>query len=200
MSTTVLCNLALSHIGVSKEIQNVETEQSKEAAACRRFREVARQKVLGDFAWPFANRIEALSLVTEDPNDEWLYEYGQPADCLKARRILSGIIPESEDTRVPFVESNGTSQTVIWTDKIDAQLEFTIDEDDTDRWPADFKLAYSYMLAMLLAPRLTAGDPFKLQGSVAKLYEVEISNAKKNAMNNQQKRQDPLPEMLRTRA
>jgi hypothetical protein len=74
-----ICNLALSHVGVSTEIANLDTERSKEAQACRRFYEPTREEVLRAFAWPFATRFVDLQLVEEEPNDEWAYSYRYPA-------------------------------------------------------------------------------------------------------------------------
>ena len=68
---TQISNIAISHLGIGLEIQNLETENSAEAKACRRFYETSRDAVLGDFEWPFATKIIELNLVEEGPNTEW---------------------------------------------------------------------------------------------------------------------------------
>lgn len=199
-SLTEACNLALSHLGVSKEIQAVETEQSKEAAACRRFAETARKATLRDADWPFATARADLQLIQENPNDDWDYEYGYPNGCLKARRIPSGTYPETRASRIPFKIAYTSTKEVIHTNLADAALEYTIDIEDPGRWPPDFLIAYSYRLAVYLAPRLTAGDPFKTGANAMRMYQFEISKATATAFNEEQPSEDPDPEMIRARS
>ena len=70
-SKTEIANLALSHLGVGKEIGNLDTEKTEEAVAMRRFYESARDATLRDFPWPFATRMVALALVASPPTQWW---------------------------------------------------------------------------------------------------------------------------------
>ena len=90
-SKTEIGNLALSHIGIGKEVANIETEQSAEASALRRVYDTALRKTLRDFNWPFARVIADLGLIEEDPTDEWDFSYRVPSDCVSFRRIPSGV-------------------------------------------------------------------------------------------------------------
>src|SRR3990172_6032289 len=125
-----ICNMALSHLGNSKEIAILATEKSEEAAACRRFYETARDTVLRDFAWPFATRILSLGLVEEDPNDEWAYAYRYPTDCLLLRRLLSGLRHDNRQSRAPYRVARDDDGLVIYTDLAEAQMEYTVRETD----------------------------------------------------------------------
>ena len=55
--------MAISHLGVGKEIENFDTENSEEANACRRFYRVALEASLRDFSWPFATQNITLALI-----------------------------------------------------------------------------------------------------------------------------------------
>lgn len=182
-SVTEICNLALSHIGISKEISNVDTEQSQEAKACRRFYDIARQAVLKDFNWPFATKFAVLNLIEEDPNDEWDFSYRYPVDCLYARRILSGFRDDTEATRVAYKVGQDSQGILFFTDKETAELEYTLDAEEVERFPSDFKIALSYRLAHYIAARLTAGDPFGLGDKAMQKYMIEIGKASANAFN-----------------
>lgn len=182
-SKTEICNLALSHLGISKEIANVDTEQSQEAKACRRFYDLSRQTVLKDFNWPFATKFANLNLVETNPNDEWAFSYRYPVDCLYARRILSGFREDSESTRISYKVIQDDQGLLFLADKENAQLEYTLDLENTDLFSSDFRIALSYRLAHYIAPRLTAGDPFNLADKTLKKYQIEITNAAANALN-----------------
>ena len=199
-STTEICNMALSHLGHGKEINNVDTETSSEASACRRFYEIARLTTLRDFPWPFATKIEELSLVEEDPNAEWGFSYRYPPDCLKFRRILSGTRNDTRQTRVPFKIAQDDTGILIFSDTDEADAEFTKDMNDPTVYPSDFVLALSFKLASLIAPRLTAGDPAKLGDRTLQLYMHAIGQARVTAANEEQHEEDPESEFIRARS
>ena len=178
-----ICNLALSHLGVSTEIQTLETERSQEAQAARRFYATTRDQVLRDFPWPFASATAALALVEEEPTSEWAYSYRMPAGCLKFRRILSGAgRVETPDTRVPYRILGDDAGALLFTDQADAEGEWTRRVENTEHWPPDAVLAFSLLLASFLAPRVTGGDQFKLGARALQVYAVLIARAQAQAI------------------
>lgn len=182
-SITDICNMAISHLGISKDIANVSTEQSAEAKACRRFLDIARETVLKDYNWPFATKMATLNLVEEDPNDEWAYSYRYPSDCLYARRILSGFRDDTDLTRIPYKITQDSTGILIYCDTENAILEYTLNTENVDLFSSDFKVALSYRLAHYIAPRITAGDPFGLGDKALQKYVLEIQRASANAFN-----------------
>lgn len=181
LSATDICNMALSHLGISKEIANLN-EQSKEAEACRRFYDITRQSVLKDHSWPFASKYATLALIEQNPNDEWTYAYRYPVDCLFLRRILSGLRNDTEASKIPYAISQDDAGYVILTNQDSAQVHYTIDVSES-LFTSDFALALSYRLSHYMAPRLTAGDPYKLGAQSLQKYFVEVSRATANAFN-----------------
>lgn len=201
-SDTEICNLAISHLGIAKEIANLETDPSAEAAACRRFYETARDQTLRDFIWPFATKFVALGLVATNPpeiDQEWTYSYRLPSDCLKFRRIISGIKPDTRQSRIPYQLAQDTQGLLVYSNQPNAEAEYTKRETDVSRFPADFVQALSLRLAAYAAPRLTGGDPFKLAGRALQLYEWEITRARASAANEQQEPEEPDSEFIRAR-
>lgn len=190
MSETSICNMALSHIGQGEEITNLTTEKSAAASACRRFFDVARDATLIDFQWNFARSFQTLSLIEESPNDEWDYSYTYPTDCLFIRRVLSGYRQDTEATRIPFMISSNDAGRIIYTDQSSAEIEFTKKITDTNMFPINFQLALSYRLAILITPRLSAGDPFKLQQILTQFYAQSIDQARKTSHSESQ---DDIP-------
>ena len=195
-----ICNLALSHIGISKEIANLDNEKSVEAAACRRFFTTVRDQVLRDFAWPFATRIVTLAKVEDQPDIEWAASYRYPSDTVVGRRLLSGIRNDNRQSRVPMRISRDAEGLLILTDEIDPEFEYTFREEDTERFPADFTMAFSFRLAWYLAPRLTRGDdPGRLGARAIQSYLFEISRAEAAAGNEEQPDDLPESEFIRAR-
>lgn len=200
MSTkTEICNLATSHLGIGKEIQNFDTDKSQEAMTCRRYYDISRKATLRDFEWPFATKTIALGLVTKNPTSEWKFSYQYPSDCLHFRRILSLRRNDTNQSRVPYRLVQGLSSQEIYSDWCGAQGEYTVDVTDTSRFPEDFVMALSYRIAAYGAARLTAGDPFKLADSAMKNYEMEIGKAKATAANEEQEENAPESEFIRGR-
>lgn len=198
-SSTEICNMALSHLAVAKEIANIETEQSQEASACRRFYDIARDYTLRDFLWPFARRYQALGLVEEDPNTEWAFSYRYPSDCLKIHKIKGINRNETRQSKVSYQIAQDSIGLLIYTDAEDAEIVYTYKETDPQKYMPDFIMAFSFRLAAYIAPRLTAGDPFKLGDRAMQMYTIEISRAAANSVNEQQYDEEVQSELIRAR-
>lgn len=198
-ASTNIANMAISHLGISKEIGNLDTEKSAEAAACRTFYETARDETLRDFPWPFATKFVALGLVETDPTDEWSFSYRYPSDCLNIRRILSGLRNDNRDSRASYKIGRDDDGVLIYTDIENASIEYTIRDDEVERYTPDFKMAFSCRLAALIAPRITKGDPFKMRDAALKMYQMELSKAHANAANEEQPDREPESEFIRAR-
>lgn len=210
-----ICNMALGHLKIGKEISDLsdDGDRSAEASACRLYYDTCRQIVMSDFKWPFATSQVALALVEEDPfpvvttdddgNEtswsEWAFSYRYPADASSIVRLLSGVRNESRSDRIPYRIMRDADGKLILTDLEDAYCEFIVNEDTEDRFDAGFAMALSLKLAIYIAPRLTGGDPFKLRDACIKLYQVELSSAQASALNEEQMEEDPEAESIRAR-
>ena len=200
MATKVgICNLALSHAGSGKEIQDFDNDNTDEAAACRRFYDQALEELLRDFPWPFAKRQVALALISEDPNSEWAFEYQYPTDAKDLIRILSGNRNDNRQTRTPYQIYSGTAGLVIYTNMVDACMEYTLNETDPSTYPPDFAHAVALLLAVFIMPRVTSGDPFQLTQRAQQLFFRIYDKARANAANEQQDEEVPDADFIRTR-
>lgn len=198
-SKTQICNLAISHIGIGNEISSLETDRSAEAAACRRYFDIALENILSDFPWPFATKFIALGLVELNPTNEWSYSYRYPSDCLKIRRILSGIRNDTRQSRVPYKIAQDDNGSLIYTDMSEALIEYTVRLSDVERLPSDVVLAMSYYLASLIAPRILGSDRFEMVKRALQLYEAYIGEAKASAANEEQADEEVYSEFERVR-
>jgi hypothetical protein len=198
-STVEIYNMAISHLGVGKEITSL-TEASEERRALSRFYEVALKAVLRDCPMAFSRRSVALGLVEEDPTSEWGYSYRYPSDCVALRRIVSGNPNETHDTRIRYEVASDVAGRLIYSNEQNAVLEYTSYVSDPTLFPDDFTLSFTYKLAELAAPRLAQGDPFGNRDKMERLYLAQISRARVNSFNEQQFETDLDSEFIRARS
>ena len=198
-SKTTVSNMALSHIGVGHEISDLDTERSEEANAIKTFYLTAVEFMQSDFVWPFLTRTANLGLVEEDPTTEWDYSYRYPADCIKIHRIYSPLRNDYRQSRIPYLIYSDDTGKLVYTDCEDAVIDYAKPVLAEDKWPADFVLAFSYLLGSYIAPRLTKGDPFKMREIVLALYSQYRQLAEQRAVNEEQAEEVPASEFVRAR-
>ena len=188
-------NMALSHVGVSNDVQSL-TETSTEAAACVRFYDPARQEMLRAGRWPFATKTVALAQVALNPTQEWAFSYRYPADALFLHRILGTVRNESRRDRVPYRVVSDDAGRLIYTDWEDLTYgtlcEYTKDVTDPAQFDPMFVQALAFLLASYIGKRITNGDPFKLAQMADQLRARAYDVAASAAANEEQ--QEVLPE------
>lgn len=197
---TEVANLALLHLAITnKTISNLETERSTEANVCRMFYSVALENVLRDYSWPFATKFAALALIEENPNEEWLFSYRYPTDCSRIKRMVSAVEEVSATDRITYKIASDSGGRIILANQEQAKIEYVSKIDDPSKMTPDFIMAFSFKLAHYMAPSLTAGDPFKLGERASQNYEIEISQARSNAFNEEQPGSSVESEFTRSR-
>lgn len=195
-------NMALSHLGHGKEIQNVMADVSSEASACRVFLDMSFLKTLRDFHWPVAKKVAALVLVEENPSGGWGFAYRTPSDCVKVRFVdtdgawAPGYVNKKS---APFDVGSDNGGGLIYSNIRDAVVEYTREISNYSLMPPDFLLAHSFLLAHYIAPRVTKGDPFKLGNRAYQLYDMEIRKAAGNANNEAKPQTESVPDLVKAR-
>lgn len=197
-SNTDIANLALLHLGFGKTIQSLDTERTSEANACRIFYDNALEIILSNFNWPFSTKKLALGLVqtfTNPETDEWRYSYQYPSDCLNLRKIHTPYIRNTNvQSRVPYRIFNSTASNgkLILTDQEKAIAEYTLKITNVDLYPADFKMAFSYLLASYIAPSITNGDNI---GTSSKMLQLaQFFGAQATSRNANEEKEEDIPQ------
>jgi hypothetical protein len=199
-SKTEICNLAIGHLGTAKEINDLDTERSQEAQACRRFYSISLESTIRDVKPSFARKFINLSLVQQQPTAEWQFMYRYPNDVLYVKRILSGLRNDNRQTRIPYLIGQDSSGAVIYTDMESAVMEVITKVDNPTIYPPDFILMLSFRLAMYIAPVLTGGNAFT--GITKELYEkyaYHLMLSNQNTFNEEQRDEEPQSEFIRAR-
>lgn len=163
LSKTVIANMALAHVGAGHTIEDIETEVSAGAEACRVWYDHARRQVLEAMDWGFADtRIsgtahsDTISETSGQPyTGTWGFRYVYPAKCITMRKIQAPNSPPGD--AIPFaiaLNLAGTEKTVL-TNEESAVLVFTLDQEVTDLFSPGFVMALSLLLAHFIAFTLT---------------------------------------------
>lgn len=181
VTATTIANLALAHCA-APPIAHLDTDQSKEAKACRLYYEPVRDEVLRAFAWPFAGTFEALTLVATQPTTEWAFSYRYPSKALTLLRI----VPALPTVPSPYRIGRDATGRVIYCNDENAVAEYTYGVTDASEFTPDFVSALGYRLASEIAPLVTAGDQFNLGAKAYQLYQVALNGARLRALQEQQ--------------
>lgn len=198
-SSIDIANLALGNIRAQSI--NAFDEASIEAQVCDQRYDLARQFVLRDNPWRFANKIAALALVDETAA-EWSYVYDYPTDCLAARHIVGeyGLSYERTAyyrsevdydylsrfrTRIPFeVAQQSDGSRAILCDLEDAYLAYTADVTDTTQFQADFIEALAwYLAAQIAVPIVGSNEGRELRKDALQMYSQLTNAARANDAN-----------------
>lgn len=156
--TRRIANMALTRIGIGKQIANIATDQTREAVAVRLVYNDAIQETLRDFAWPFATRYVQLAVLDGGvrPNSDWLFKYRQPNDCLFERRLVVNRTDVGDPAPSPFLCSSDDTGGLIFANLANAVLEYTArPKCPHTRGEPLFREAAAWKLAELMAPALS---------------------------------------------
>lgn len=158
-----ICNSALALLG-EPHITSL-TSDSEAARQCNLLYSKSRNAVLRSHPWNFAETYVTLAQLTEEPPFEYSYYYQLPQDCIRALRLV--------DTSCPW---RVVSQRRIATDASPAQLVYTAEVSEVERFDPLFVQAVIYHLAASMA--IILPNKANLHQQLMGLYEQIIRQAK----------------------
>jgi len=161
LSKVNICNMALASLGASPII-GLDAD-TKEAKALSRFYDPARQAVLAEGEWTFADKYATLAESALENKTLYEYMYILPADCLKPLHFV-------EYPSYPFEKSGK----FLYCNLSPVTLKYTYDIEDTSAFSTGFTRALSARLASDLAVYMKNQDA---QAYIQK-YEYELAKGK----------------------
>lgn len=175
-----ICNVALSRIGNSNFIDNLD-EATTEGRVCNQLYEPTRDSLLASFPWPFATRMVTLATVADAEHTAWGYTYSLPSDYLAAQSPWSSYRDPTVGQRIPYsVEMNTAGDgRVLLTDHDEAQFTYTAKVTDPGLFPPLFRSALSWALAAELA--LPIAKRLDLRQSALQMFELTMGRAASKA-------------------
>lgn len=159
-SQIAICNMALGFCGAAP-IASL-TEARPEARYCAQYYDLARERVLRDHPWNFAQHRARLAEldVPEGYAAVFLYAYAMPADCIKAQKVL-----DEGGNELDFEVALGTDRAsrIVLTYAPRAFMEYTADVSITDIFDPSFAYALARRLAADIAVPILKNNPQKVQ-------------------------------------
>ena len=196
LSKTQIVNLALSRVGVSERVTNIESDQTLAAEEANLGWDTVLEQVLQAAEWNFATKRVNLADLGSPP-DEWTYRYAYPDDCLKGIMIADGFQARLPEDAIPWQVETDADGKVILTDQPNASFIYVGRVTDTSLYPPAFVRALTWALAEYLAMPLTRDA--KLQDLARANYQAALSTAAATDANEGQVPAAPTPRMIQAR-
>jgi len=175
-SVAAICNLALADIGSTATITSL-SEVSIEAKYCNIYYTAARDSLLEEIEWPFAQRkVELASTGTPPP--QWLYQYAYPNNTVACHRIWQ---LDRQAAPLPFeiIVSDDLEARRIVTDTATASVVVTSLVTLPTLYSPKFVEALHFKLAAMLAMPITKKRTMRsdmLEAYRAALYSAAASS------------------------
>ena len=171
LSDTDVANQALENLGAVSSIQNIVTDQTKEARSARTYIGSVRRRALERYNWNFATAYEPLVLVECFPHAQWKFIYQKPPEALRLSRIYNGSHKDDNETKIEITQGQFKGQPVIFSnvplchymkvvngvstpETIGPILQYVEDFKDVVHMPEAFKGAWAMELSAFMAPSI----------------------------------------------
>lgn len=180
---TQIYNLALSHMLLSRQIVDVDTDtDTNEVRILNTFWETALKITLQELDLDSLSSPRALELVEQIPDTEnlpWLFAYKYPSNCAFLRRIQSGFDIDNEYTHIAKRVAIRNGQKVIYTNQDKAFAEYIPSDVSLSFLSPSAALALSYYLASLAAPGIVGKGAATLKRSLKEDFVLNKSAAQR---------------------
>ena len=179
MATDIdICNLASANLLSADRVTSINpSDGSTLANRCQTFYPLARESALAAHDWFFARKTINASPDGDGVYDGvWAYKYGLPTDSLVAREVH----PKGYDDAQPFDVEATDAGNLLLTDVATARLTYTYKCEDTLRYPTNFVLAISWLLASFLAGPVIQKNKVTADDALRK-YEYFLAKARKES-------------------
>src|SRR5580765_826945 len=159
---TEICNLALSHCGISTFIANVDSDSIKEARVCKKWWNAALAFLVRVIDWNFNRSYFPLAPLGGYIPSQWTFKYAYPSDCIAVRAIVPpGVKSPTIRQRILFevaseiAAGHSTPTKILYADQADAIARISNFVSDVSLLDSTAVIAQSYILASFIATPLT---------------------------------------------
>lgn len=175
ISQTKIYNLALSALLLSKEVSNVDTDQSNEVRVFNTHWDIAFESTVQDLDLDSLSQPVTLELIANLQSDTtaiWSYVYKYPSKCVFLRRLKSG---QPTDTRLSHISKRTgiyNGQRAIFTNEVNAVGECMTNDIPLSALSPMAAMAVAYKLATLSAPLIVGKGSQRLREKLDQQYII----------------------------
>lgn len=204
MTPAQICTVALGRVGEKQAIDNLDANTAS-AKLCKAVYELSRDACLEEYWWSFAKRRATLNLLADDTADTefrdnagWSYVYSLPNDCLLPRYIETGLLHPAPDQTIPFeLEDDASEGRLLLTTQEDAELVYTMRQENAGKFPPSFCNALSWRMAYELCFSLPVKPQVAERAMMA--YRMALADAAASDKAHQSPAPKPKPASVRAR-
>ena len=176
-SKPIIYNLALSALLLSREVADVDTDQTNEVRVLNTHYDIALQSTLQDLDLDSMSSLITLELIETLTNEKWLYSYKYPTDCAFLRRLDSIAKVDRRSTHISKRTALRNGVKVIYTDELDAVAECIPKSVSLSTLESMAGMAVAYKLAFLSAPLIVGKGAKALRESILASYQLAKQEA-----------------------
>lgn len=158
-----ICNAALALVGEPQIVSFAATTEAERQ--CELLYGISRDTVLRSHPWNFAEKYEALAMLTETPAAEFSYFFQLPLDCIRALKMVDS----QSNWRIMAGRKLATDDTTV-------NLLYTAQITDVGNFDPLFAQSVIYHLAAQLS--IILPNKANLHGQFMTMYETILRNAK----------------------
>lgn len=181
-------NLALGALLLTKQVSNIDSDASQENKVLKVHYPTALRMALADMDLDGTSVRKALELIIADPTPDWHYAYKYPSNCVRFRRLIKPndgvhrshrIHKDIRATQIQRQIGNYNDTKVVFTNQINAWVEFIPFDVPLTILSAEANLAIAYKLASLAGPLIAGKGYGALKASVKEQYIVASADAQR---------------------
>lgn len=177
-SKTKIYNVALSELKLAKQIDDADTDQSREGRVLNLFWDIALNNTLQDLDLDHTAENVQLQLITTLTDDGfWRYVYRYPTNCAFFRRIVSMARIDNSKTHVAKKVALYQGEKAIFTNEYQAYASIIPNDLNLGVLNAMGGLAIAQNLAILSAPLITGKGAKTLQDAIEGRYRISINKS-----------------------
>jgi len=178
-SKAQIFNLALSHLLLSEQVSDTETNKvSNNVKVLNLHWETALNTVLQELDLDSLSEPIPLELMAELKEGPWNYVYKYPSRCVYIRRIVSGVRLDNSDTFIAKRTGLYQGKKAIFTNEYKAILECITNDIPLEALTPSAGMALSLYLASLSSPLITGKGAARLRESLFQQYLIHLDKAR----------------------
>jgi hypothetical protein len=195
-SKTDVANIALGYMATSQALVDLDVDNSLSAKILRRFSRISLNTFLESHQWKLATEYAGLTLISEDHESGWKYEYGVPSDYLVGRQIAQEKSFERyyeihDQDQMLFDEVSTNSGIRIYCDLPDAWIAYTRELPLDMQFPPYFAKGWAAEWAEQSASQIITSNYAKVKTLFLQEMKVHKETAVQSDISRSPRKKDP---------